>query len=175
VGDVCEIDVKVKFDIAALGESTWREYLVRFIFGGIITAVTGLIAQRYGPEIGGIFLAFPAIFPAAATLLEKHEKRKENSETKARRAVAMDASGAALGAIGLAAFALVVWRWLPLRAAAAVLAAAAVAWFLLAVALWVVLPKLNRGLRAIIPKHVTAILSEGQLQVRSRNRRRRDE
>jgi Protein of unknown function (DUF3147) len=175
VGDVFEVGVKVKVDIAALGESTWREYLVRFIFGGIITVLTGLIAKRYGPEIGGLSLAFPAIFPAAATLLEKHEKQKEKSETKARRAVAVDASGAVLGAVGLAAFAFVVWLWLPGHAAAAVLSAATAAWFLVAAALWIVLPTLNRSLRAIIPKHGTAMLSESHLQARSRNRRRTDE
>jgi Protein of unknown function (DUF3147) len=174
VGDVFEVGVRVKVDIAALGESTWREYLVRFIFGGIITAVTGLIAKRYGPEIGGLFLAFPAIFPAAATLLEKHEKQKEKSETKARRAVAVDASGAVLGAVGLAAFAFVVWRWLPGHAAA-VLPAATAAWFLVAAALWIVLPKLNRGLRALSPKYGTAMLSESHLRARSRKRRRTDE
>ena len=34
--------------------------------------------QRWGPGIGGLFLAFPAIFPASATLVEKHEKQKKN-------------------------------------------------------------------------------------------------
>ena len=38
-----------------------------FFFGGLITAVAGVIAQRFGPIIGGLFLAFPAIFPASAT------------------------------------------------------------------------------------------------------------
>jgi len=28
-----------------------------------------------------LFLAFPAIFPASATLVEKHEKTKKNSNT----------------------------------------------------------------------------------------------
>jgi hypothetical protein len=34
--------------------------------------VVGLIAARFGPVVGGLFLAFPAIFPASATLIEKH-------------------------------------------------------------------------------------------------------
>jgi len=171
VGDVLEVGVKVEVDIAALGESTWREYLVRFIFGGIITAVTGLIAKRYGPEIGGIFLAFPAIFPAAATLLEKHEKQKERSDTKARRAVAVDAAGAVLGAVGLTVFAFVVWLWLPRHAAAAVLPAATATWFLVGAALWIVLPKLSERLRTIVPRHSAAMVSERHLHARSRNRR----
>jgi hypothetical protein len=73
-----EVDaVKVKFDTSSLGLSKWYEYVIRFVFGGTITALTGIIARRYGPEIGGLFLAFPAILPAAASLIEKHEKEKK--------------------------------------------------------------------------------------------------
>jgi Protein of unknown function (DUF3147) len=50
---------------------------VRFLFGGICTVGAGLIARRYGPGIGGLFLAFPAIFPASATLIQTHEKEKK--------------------------------------------------------------------------------------------------
>jgi hypothetical protein len=32
-----------------------------------------------GPRVGGLFLAFPAIFPASATLVEKHEKQKKTA------------------------------------------------------------------------------------------------
>ena len=35
------------------------------------SAIAGMIAKRYGAEIGGLFLAFPAIFPASASLIEK--------------------------------------------------------------------------------------------------------
>jgi hypothetical protein len=41
--------------------------------------MTGLIAKRFGPGIAGLFLAFPAIFSASATLIEKHEKLKKQS------------------------------------------------------------------------------------------------
>ena len=45
-----------------------------------MTVVAGLIAARFGPVIGGLFLAFPAIFPASATLIEKHvRERKEKA------------------------------------------------------------------------------------------------
>ena len=48
------------------------------VLGGVMTVVAGLIAARFGPVIGGLFLAFPAIFPATATLIEKHVlERKE--------------------------------------------------------------------------------------------------
>jgi Protein of unknown function (DUF3147) len=55
----------VQFKPSALGQTRWYEYLVRFLLGGAMTVVAGLIAARFGPVIGGLFLAFPAIFPAA--------------------------------------------------------------------------------------------------------------
>jgi hypothetical protein len=86
--------------------------------GCLITVATGMIAKKYGPGIGGLFLAFPAILPASATLIEKHEKQKKerlrmHGSTRARQAVAIDAAGAAIGSIGLLVFALVMARWLP--------------------------------------------------------------
>jgi hypothetical protein len=59
--------VKVKIDTSELGQSRWQDYLLRFLFGGTVTALAGVIAKRFGPGIGGLFLAFPAILPAAAT------------------------------------------------------------------------------------------------------------
>ena len=44
---------------------------------GAITVLTGLVAKKYGPVLGGLFLAFPAIFPASVTLIEKHEREKK--------------------------------------------------------------------------------------------------
>jgi hypothetical protein len=69
--------MRVHFDISDLKDTKWYELAVRFLFGGAITAVTGLLANRYGPVFGGLFLAFPALFPASATLLEKHEREKK--------------------------------------------------------------------------------------------------
>src|SRR6185437_11521678 len=61
----------------------------------------GLVAQRWGPSISGLFLAFPAIFPASATLVEKHEKQRKNraglqGPMRGREAAALEAAGAAL-------------------------------------------------------------------------------
>jgi hypothetical protein len=42
-----------------------------------MTVVAGLIAARFGPVIGGLFLAFPAIFPESATLIEKHVRESK--------------------------------------------------------------------------------------------------
>ena len=69
--------MKLSLDLSALKRTRWYEYGLRFFFGGAITVATGLIAKRYGPVFGGLFLAFPAIFPASATLVEKHETEKK--------------------------------------------------------------------------------------------------
>lgn len=63
--------MQIKVDASVIGQTTWYEYAVRFLFGGFITAVAGIIAKEFGPGIGGLFLAFPAIFLASATLIEK--------------------------------------------------------------------------------------------------------
>jgi hypothetical protein len=66
-----------QLDLSTFRETRWYEYAARSFFGGLITAVAGIIAKKFGPAIGGLFLAFPAIFPAAATLIEKHVKEKK--------------------------------------------------------------------------------------------------
>lgn len=76
--------------------------------------LAGLVANEFGPLIGGFFLAFPSIFPASVTLVERHEvdqKREQGMDgtSLARQAAGVDAAGAALGTFGLMAFAVVVW------------------------------------------------------------------
>ena len=66
----------ISVKLSALKASTPLEYFTRFAFGGAATILAGLIAQRFGPGLGGLFLAFPAIFPATATLIEAHEKKR---------------------------------------------------------------------------------------------------
>lgn len=61
--------------------------------GCLITVATGMIAKKYGPGIGGLFLAFPAILPASATLIEKHEKQKEEGTPSNARVDTSQASG----------------------------------------------------------------------------------
>jgi hypothetical protein len=130
----------VQFKASALRQTRWYEYLVRFVLGGAMTVVAGLIAARFGAVIGGLFLAFPAIFPASATLIEKHvrERKEQKGLPGARRgkeAAALDAVGAALGSFGLAAFGLVIWLMIvPSPPCALVLAAAS--WLTIAVLAW---------------------------------------
>jgi hypothetical protein len=135
--------VNIKVDTSRLGESQWHEYLIRFGFGGAITALTGIIAKHYGPEIGGLFLAFPAIFPATATLIEKHEEEKKQragmvGTFRARAIAGVDAAGTSMGAIGLAVFALIAWRGFGSYPTALVLTIATVAWAAAAGLTWIV-------------------------------------
>src|SRR5271154_2414949 len=109
----------VKLDFSTLANTRWYEYGIRFAFGGAITVIAGLLAKEFGPVWGGFFLAFPAIFPASATLVEKHEKERKQkagiaNSVRGRQAAALDARGAAMGGIGLVCFAFIVWRLLPL-------------------------------------------------------------
>ena len=59
----------IKADPSRLRKTSWREYAVRFAFGGLITAFTGFLGTKFGPAIGGLFLGFPAILPASVTLV----------------------------------------------------------------------------------------------------------
>ena len=94
--------MQVEIDLGALKRTRWHDYVLRFLFGGAVTVATGLLAHRYGPVFGGLFLAFPAIFPAGATLVEKHETERKRragivDRERGRKAAALDARGAAMG------------------------------------------------------------------------------
>jgi len=132
----------VKIDPSGLKETAWHEYAVRFIFGGLITAIAGVLAKEWGPTIAGLFLAFPAIFPASATLLEKHQRQRKSrkglhGEQRGLDAAAADAAGAAMGSIGLIAFAVTCWLLIPRYPAGFVLVGAALIWLFTAVSLWI--------------------------------------
>jgi hypothetical protein len=131
----------VEFKLSDIKETKAGELALRFLFGGVCTVAAGLIAKRYGPGIGGLFLAFPAIFPAGLTLIQAHEEEKKASvgsdgTRRGRLSASVDAAGAALGACGLAAFALLCWggflRFDPIL----VIIVATIAWVTVSVALW---------------------------------------
>jgi uncharacterized protein DUF3147 len=145
--------MKIKVDTAGLRSSKWYEFALRFSFGGIVTALAGLAAKRFGPEIGGLFLAFPAILPATATLIKKREQEKKEragyeGAERGRSAAAVDVAGAALGGFGLVAFSLVVWLRMREWKTAVVLVTATVVWFLVAILLWEIRETLCRRVRA---------------------------
>jgi hypothetical protein len=133
--------MQIKVDLSGWKQTGWHEYALRFLFGGAVTCMAGIIAKEYGPIVGGLFLAFPAIFPASATLIQKHEEEKKREqgmrgERRARQVTSVDAAGAALGSLGLIVFGLIVWQLLPTHNAAFVISGATVAWGSVAVAMW---------------------------------------
>ena len=106
-----------------------------------MTVLAGLIAKNFGPGLGGLFLAFPAIFPAGATLIEKHEKQKKeragvNGTQRGRTAAGLDAAGAAIGTVGLLCFAVLVWQLIMSYNIWIVLTAATCAWLTVSVLIW---------------------------------------
>jgi len=135
------MSMQVKIDYSALRQTKWHDYAIRFVFGGLITAMAGLIANKYGPVIGGLFLAFPAIFPASATLIEKHEREKkkgagEEGDDRGKEAASADAAGSAMGSLGLLVFAVLVWKLMPSHKAWLVLIAATLSWLAVSVLIW---------------------------------------
>ena len=135
--------MRIQLDISVLRETRWYQIAVRFLFGGLVTAATGIIARKYGPSIGGLFLAFPAIFPASATLIERHEKEKKEREglhgaVRARKAVGVDAAGAAIGSIGLFVFALLIARFLSNSRPSLLIVASTLCWMLVSGIVWYV-------------------------------------
>ena len=137
----------IRLSPSSLKQGRWYEYLVRFVLGGMATVVTGVISGAFGPAAGGLFLAFPAIFCASATLIEKHEIRRKREaglrgERRGQRAAALDAAGARLGAFGMLAFGTVFWAAVESSIAAA-FALASLAWLIVSVAAWFVRRKMR--------------------------------
>src|ERR1035437_10953005 len=133
--------MRIGLDVSSMQHFRWRDYAVRFVFGGIVTALVGLLARRYGPGVAGLFLAFPAIFPAGATLIENHEREQKrrhglDGTSRGRFAAGIDAVGAAMGTLGLIAFAILIWRFLPSHSSPAILTIAGLAWLAISVLAW---------------------------------------
>jgi hypothetical protein len=70
--------LRVHVNFQKLKELQWHELAARFTLGGAAAVIASLIGHGFGPRIGGLFLAFPAIFPLSATLLEKHQRQEKH-------------------------------------------------------------------------------------------------
>jgi hypothetical protein len=92
--------------------------------------VAGATTLAFGPRVGGILLAFPAILAASLTLIEEQENSVDARE---------DARGAVAGGCALAIFAVVAALTLGHLPGAVALAIAAAAWLLVAMSIYVVL------------------------------------
>jgi hypothetical protein len=114
-----------------------RPLLVRFAFGAATSAVAGIISLAWNARTAGIMLAFPAILAASLTLIADEESR---------RAAREDARGAVIGALGLAAFALVGYVSFGHMPSVLVLALALLAWICVACGLYLALWAPSRGI-----------------------------
>jgi hypothetical protein len=131
----------ISTNLSSLMDVKPHEYALRFLFGGLCTVAAGLIAKKFGPVVGGLFLAFPAIFPAGASLLEAHEKRKMaksglDGTKQGREAASVDSAGASIGCIGLIAFALTLSTTLVDGNPYLVIALATLIWLVVSITLW---------------------------------------
>jgi hypothetical protein len=133
--------MKISVDISALRKTQWHEYAIRFLFGGLITATAGVIAAVWGPGIAGLALAFPAIFPASATLIEKHQRKSKEQAgvagiKRGRQVAAVDAAGAAIGSLGLISFSVLSCQLLKNYPPLPVLTLATIAWAATSALIW---------------------------------------
>ena len=112
-----------------------RDFLIRFVFGGVITVAASLIATRFGPVVGGLFLAFPAILPASLTLLAQHARNTVPAGA--------DAYGSIFGSVGLLAFAALIWRLGILVPAWVLLSLAMLVWVVVACGTWAIVERLR--------------------------------
>lgn len=131
----------VKVDLSSMRSTTFGEYATRFVFGGAVTVLAGLIADKFGPLTGGLFLAFPAIFPAGASLIARQQEVKKrqagvNGKERGRLSAGVDAAGAAMGALALMGFAAVAWKRLLDHALWQTLGVATFLWVFSAVFVW---------------------------------------
>jgi phosphotransferase system glucose/maltose/N-acetylglucosamine-specific IIC component len=131
----------ISVSTSAIQRAKWWEYILRFVLGGLVTAVAGILAKQVGPGFGGLFLAFPAILAASSTLVEKHERERKEQKGmhgayRARHAAGADAAGAAMGSLGLIAFAVFTWKLLPDHKPWLVIAGATLLWMFICGGAW---------------------------------------
>ena len=131
--------MRIRVDVKPLRQTTLRGHALRFSAGGLVTLAMGLVAKRFGPVVGGLFLALPSIFPVGLAMIAKLQNQQAGPATtgaRARRAAIAEAAGASTGGFGLAGFALVAWLGLARIGPAASLVLATVAWMIIAFASW---------------------------------------
>lgn len=118
---------RLELDWQALLHPEWGQLAVRFAFGAVIALAAGVIGLRFGHRVGGVFLAFPAILPAALTLLERSDGTEKTD---------IDAVGASLGAVALLLFAITAVQLVGRVGPVAGILIAAVVWIVAALALY---------------------------------------
>jgi hypothetical protein len=146
--------MKIGIRTAALAHTRWYGHVLRFVLGGAVTVAAGLVARAFGPAVGGLLLAFPAILPAALILLYRSQNEQAHPPgrgARGRRAALLASVGAATGSFGLIAFALVVWAALGHAPTWSVLVGATAVWAVVAVSAWIARKRLGRITRGAPP------------------------
>lgn len=115
------------FDLRKALRAKPRAMLLRFTAGAVTSVVAGILALVFGPRIGGIPLAFPAVLVASLTLIEEQEDSEEARE---------DSRGAMAGAAAMAVFGVVGGVLFGVLPGGVVLVLAAIAWLLVAFGLY---------------------------------------
>jgi hypothetical protein len=116
-----------RFQPGRIKEARFRDFAVRFAFGGTISVVAALLGAATTESIGGVFTAFPAILVASLTLIDKQEDQEHAS---------YDSVGAALGAVGFIACALFISLTLQRWSTAASLGVGLSIWLAVSVVLY---------------------------------------
>jgi hypothetical protein len=131
----------LSLDLGKLRMTTPVQYLSRFVFGGLVTVVATLIANHFGPVVGGLFLAFPGILPPGLTLTEKHVIEKKARAGKrgtrfGRAEASLEAAGASAGSLGLIAFGFALWKGMSVYPLLPSLSIAFGAWLIVSFSAW---------------------------------------
>jgi hypothetical protein len=113
------VEERPTLELGKVRELRAREIGYRFVAGGMTSIAAGAATLAFGPRVGGILLAFPAILAASLTLIEEQEGSAEARE---------DARGAVIGGFALALFAVVAALTLGKLSSAIALLLAAAAW-----------------------------------------------
>ena len=85
------VTMQIQVDPSALGQTKWHEYAARFLVGGLITAAAGIVAKKFGPSVGGLFLAIFAIL-TCQTMGNRLKRRRLPFYPLFRRLVAQPAA-----------------------------------------------------------------------------------
>lgn len=93
------LDEHPRLKASRITQTPPRDLVIRFVAGALTSVIAGIVTLLFGPRIGGVLLAFPAILAASLTLIEEQEDSVDARE---------DARGAIAGGLALALFALVV-------------------------------------------------------------------
>src|SRR5215210_3622314 len=68
-----------RVQLGRIKEARFKDFAIRFAFGGAISVIAALIGAVSNESIGGLFTAFPAILVASLTLIDKQEDREHAS------------------------------------------------------------------------------------------------